>query len=169
MDGRTVHENDISLVIVHLPIKGARIIAAAPPPPPGRFPGMMRRFQYPSQQALASRAMSFGVTTRNAPAYKQAMEAHNLPLARKRLGRVGSFRGIVTQVYEDPTHQTLVVEFDPQYTHALTAVLTFRAYSRFPAMQTLQWREVVVSGPLIRYQDKVAVMLSQPGQIQVVH
>jgi len=169
VDGRAVRENDISLVIVHLPIKGAKIVAAVPPPVPNRFPGRMPGFRYPSQQAVASRTARLGLIARTAPAYKQAMEAHNLALARQSLGEVGRFHGIVTQVYQDPTHQTLVLAFDPQYTHAVTAIVTFRAYSRFPNMQTLQGREVVVSGPLIRYQDKIAVMLSQPGQIQVVH
>lgn len=169
VDGRTVRENDISLVIVHLPVKGARIVAAAPPPPPpSRFPGMMRRFRFPPQQALAARAVSFGLTTRSAPTYRQAIDAHNLALGRQRLGRPGSFHGVVTQVYQDPQHQTLVLDFDPQYPRALTAVLTFRAFSRFPDMQTLRGREVVVSGPLLRYQDKIAVMLSQPSQVQVV-
>ena len=77
------------------------------------------------------------------------MEAHNLPLARRSLGRPGRFHGTVTQVTQDAQNQTLVLEFDPQYTHALTAVLTFRGYSRFPNMQTLRGREVVVSGPLL--------------------
>jgi len=169
VDGRAVRENAISLVIVHLPIKGAKIVAAVPPPVANRFPGRMPGFQYPSQQAVAARTVQLGVIARNAPGYTQAMEAHNLARARQSLGKSVRFHGIVTQVYQDPTHQTLVLDFDPQYTHALTAVLTFRAYSRFPNMQTLQGREVVVSGPLIRYQDKIAVMLTQPGQIQVVH
>jgi len=169
VDGRAVRENDISLVIVHLPIKGARIIAAAPPPVPNGLPGRMPRFRYPSQQAVASRTAPLALITRNSPIYIRAMDAHNLVYARQSLGRAILFHGVVTQVYQDPTHQTLVLDFDPQYAHALTAVLTFRAYSRFPNMQTLQGREVVVSGPLIRYQDKIAVMLSQPGQIQVVH
>jgi len=169
VDGRAVTENVISLVIVHLPIKGAQIVAAASPPvPPARLPGMMRAFRYPPQQAIASRTISLGLTTRNGPAYKQAMDAHNLALARQSLGRAGRFHGIVTQVYEDPQHQTLILDFDPQYARALTAVLTFRGYSRFPNMQSLRGREVVVSGPLIRYQDKIAIMLSQPGQIQLV-
>lgn len=168
VDGHAVHGNDISLVIIHLPIKGARIIAAAPPQP--RQPaGVLRRPRYPFQQSVASRALVFGSTARSAPAYKQAMDAHNIAQARQSLGRAVRFHGTVTKVYQDPAHQTLVLDFDPQYTRALTAVLTFRGYSRFPNMQALQGREVVVSGPLIRYQDKVAVMLTQPGQIQVVH
>ena len=170
IDGHAVKENDISLVIIHLPIKGARIIAAVPPPTLNGFQVRRTfRFRYPPQQAVASRTMVFGGVARNAPAYKQAMDAHNMALAQRSLGRTGHFHGVVTKVYQDPVHQTLVLDFDPQYTRALTAVLTFRSFSRFPNMQALQGREVVVSGPLIRYQDKVAVMLTQPGQIQVVH
>lgn len=168
VDGRAVRENDISLVIVHLPIKGARVIAAAPPPP-AASPSVRGRFHYPPQQAIASRTVVFGSTTRSAPAYTQAMASHNLALARQSLGKSGRFRGVVTQVYQDPQNQTLVLDFDPQYTRAITAVLTFRGYSRFPNMRSLRGREIVVSGPFLRYQDKIAVMLSQPSQIQVVH
>ena len=166
IDGHAVHENDISLVIVHLPIKGARIVAAALPPP---TPGMVRRFQFPPQQRMASRSAQFGVTARTAPAYKQAMDAHSLMLARKNIGKQSSFHGTVANVTQDAQGQTLTVEFDPQYRLAVTAVLTFRAYSRFPNMQTLRGREVVVSGPLLQYGDKIAVMLTRPSQIQVVH
>ena len=171
VDGRSVHENTISLVIIHLPIKGARIIAAAPSPSnrPVRqtFGTFSRRF--PPQQRIASPTAQFGVTARNSQPYKQAVEAHNLAAARRSLGRTASFHGTVANVTQDAQNQTLTLEFDPQYQKAVAAVLTFRAYLRFPNMQTLRGREVVVSGPFLLYGDKVAVMLTQPSQIQVVH
>jgi len=169
VDGHAVHENDVTLVIVHLPIKGARIVAAVPPPVTNNSPRRSFTPRYPAQPQVASASVNFGTVARAAPLYKSSLDAHNMALAQRSLGKPVRFRGVVTQVYEDPTHQTLVVDFDPQYTHALTAVLTFRGYRQFPNMRTLQGREVVVSGPLIRYQDKIAVMLSQPTQIQVVH
>ena len=168
VDGHTVHENAISLVIVHLPIKGARIVAAVPPPSVPT-PGTMRRFQFPPQQRVASPNARFGMIARTVPAYTQAMEAHNLALARRSLGGARRFHGIVTQVTQDAQNQTLTLEFDPLYPRALTAVLTFRGYSRFPNMQSLRGKEVVVSGPLLQYGDKVAVMLTQPNQVQIVH
>ena len=173
VDGHAVHGNDISLVIIHLPIKGARIVAASAPPPPQSYGvvrrtfGMVRRF--PPQQQMASPSVQFGITARTSPSYKRAAEAHSLMLARRSLGRTFSFHGTVTQVTQDAQNQTMTVEFDPVYRLAVTGVLTFRAYSRFPNMQSLRGREVVVSGPLLRYGDKVAVMLTQPSQIQVVH
>ena len=166
VDGQAVHENDVTLVIVHLPIKGARIIAAAPPPP---SPGMMRRFQFPPQQQIASASTPFGAISRSAPLYKQATDAHNMAFARQTLGRSGRFHGTVALVMQDAHNQTLTLAFDPQYQRAMTAVLTFPDYARFPNMQALRGREVVVSGPLLQYGDKVAVMLTQPSQIQVVH
>ena len=170
VDGHAVRENDVTLVIVHLPIKGARIVAAAPPPvPTNNFPRRTFRPRYPGQQQVASASASFGAIARTAPLFKSAMDAHNLALAERSLGKTAHFRGVVSKVYQDPANQTLILDFDPLYKHALTAVLTFRGYRQFPNMQTLQGREVVVSGPLIRYQDKTAVMLSQPAQIQVVH
>jgi len=170
VDGHAVRENAVTLVIIHLPIRGARIVAAAPPSAQANnFPRRSFRPRYPAQQQMASASARFGTIARTAPLYKSAMDAHNLALAKRSLGKAARFRGVVSQVFQDPANQTLVVDFDPQYTRALTAVLTFRGYRSFPAMRTLQGREVVVSGPLIRYQDKIAVMLSQPAQIQVVH
>ena len=130
---------------------------------------MMRQFRYPPQQRVASPSARFGAVARTSPSYGQAVEAHNLTAARGRLGKTASFHGAVASVTQDAQNQTLTVEFDPQYQKAVAAVLTFRGYSRFPNMQTLRGREVVVSGPLLQYGDKVAVMLTQPSQIQVVH
>ena len=169
VDGHAVHENAISLVIIHLPIKGARIVAATPPPPaPGQAARMTSGYRLPPQQQIASPGARFAAISRTSVLYKQAMEAHNLTLAQRSLGRTVRFRGTITQVIQDAQSQTLTLAFDPQYTRAMTAVLTFRGFSRFPNMQWLQGREVVVSGPLLRYGDKTAVMLTQPTQIQVV-
>ena len=169
VDGHTVHENTISLVVVHLPIKGARIVAATPPQPaPSQAAGMTSGYRLPPQQQIALPSARFTAISRTSILYKQTMEAHNLTLAQRSLGRTVRFRGTITQVTQDAQSQRLTLAFDPQHTRALTAVLTFGGYSRLPNMQWLQGKEVVVSGPLLRYGDKMAVMLTQPTQIQVV-
>ena len=175
IDGHSVKENDVTLVVIHLPVKGAQVMPVAPPPPPPvgfPWPARPGQFQplFPPQQAVASASAKFGVIARTSSVYEQAMDAHNFALARQRMGQTASLRGTVIQVYQSRNNKLLKLDFDPNYRRALTVAVRREYFSQFPNMNALPLKEVVVTGVVSTDSDgSPNIYLTQPQQIQVVH
>ena len=161
VDGHAVTENDVSLVIVHVPVSGAAapVVRAAFLPPP-------------SSSGLGSFVVSpipFARITQSSLEFRQAVDTQRLGTAAKRVGRVIRIRGIVSCVSSSPSAPGVVLDFEPDVSQqGVTASLAFTSNSHDPGIQAVLGKEVVVTGVLSRSQGAPQIVVTRPAQVQIV-
>jgi hypothetical protein len=121
-----------------------------------------------SQHDAASKTAKFGSLEKTGDAYKSALDAHDLEGASKLVGKDGAFRGTVAKVFEQRDGSLLVMDFDPNFRTALTAVLRRADYAKFPDVRELEGKEVVVSGKFTDFRGHAQIELTDPAQIKIV-
>ena len=127
-----------------------------------------RDVQKKLQREVASGTASFATIARSDDAYQKARDAHDLDGAHKVLGQTGSFKGTVTQLFEERDGDLVILDFDKNYRAAMTAIVRNVDFSKFPDMKALEGKEIVVSGKFSEYQGRAQIELTDPGQIQLV-
>jgi hypothetical protein len=127
-----------------------------------------RDVQKKLQREVASKTATFGRISKSDHVYQKARDAHDLDGAHKFLGQPGAFKGTVTQIFEERDGDLLILDFDKNYRTAMTAILRNADFSKFPDMQMLQDKELVISGKFTEYQGRAQVELSDPAQIKLV-
>src|SRR5712692_10581993 len=75
------------------------------------------------QPAVASKTAHFESVLKTDPLYKTALDAHDLDGAKKNVGATGAFKGTVSKIFQERDGDLLILDFDPNYRTALTAVL----------------------------------------------
>ena len=88
--------------------------------------------------------------------------------AHQALGQTGSFRGTVTQLFEERDGDLVILDFDKNYRTALTAIVRNADFPKFPDLKALEGKEIVVSGKFTDYQGRVQIEVTDPGQIKIV-
>ncbi|MDQ3908393.1 MAG: hypothetical protein M3268_08610 [Acidobacteriota bacterium] len=121
-----------------------------------------------SQHDAASKTAKFGSVEKTSDAYKSALDAHDLEGASKLVGKDGAFRGTVAKVFEQRDGSLLIIDFDPNFRTALTAVLRRADYAKFPDVRELEGKEIVVSGKFTDFRGRAQIELSDPAQIKIV-
>ncbi len=150
IDGNPVTENDVSLVIVHLPVSGAPQPAA---------PG--------AASASGVSPASFGVVRRTTLSYQQSLDIRTLSAAQAAalVGRVVRLRGTVF-VFSQMGGST-ALGFAPNTTPSgIHAALPFSGWHN-PA-QSLIGREVILTGTLTRSGRGVQLVVNHPNWVQIV-
>src|SRR5258708_1900089 len=122
----------------------------------------------PLQHVVASKTAKFGTVDKDDAAYKNALDAHDLAGTLKLVGKSGAFKGTVSKLYEERDGDMIVLDFDPNYRTALTALLRNAAFPKFPDVKTLEGKEIVVSGNFVDYHGKAQIELTDPKQIKIV-
>ena len=122
----------------------------------------------PLQHVVASKTAKFGAVDRDDAAYKSALDAHDLAGTLKLVGQEGSFRGIVSKLFEERDGDLIVFDFDPNYRTAITAVLKNPDFPKFPDVKTLEGKEIAVSGKFLDYHGKAQIELTHPKQIKII-
>ncbi len=148
IDGRPVTENDVSLVIVHLPVSGA-----PQPIPAAALPG--------------TNSGGFGIVRRAARSYRQARDTRTLSAAQAAalVGHVVRLRGTVFVFSQMGGSATL--GFAPNATPSrIHVALPFSSW-RNPA-QSLIGREVILTGTLTHSGSGILLVVSHPNWVQVV-
>jgi hypothetical protein len=125
--------------------------------------------QKPLQHLVASKTAKFGSVSKTNEIYSSALDAHDLAAAYKRVGQSGAFRGTVSKIFEERDGDLVILDFDPQYTTALTAVLKNPDFAKFPDLKVLEGQEIVVSGTFVDYRGKAEIVLTSPEQIKMVN
>jgi len=69
----------------------------------------------PLQHVVASKTAKFETVDKDDPAYKNALDAHDLAGAQKLIGKEGSFRGTVSKFFEERDGDLIVFDFDPNF------------------------------------------------------
>ena len=122
----------------------------------------------PLQHVVASKTAKFGTVDKDDAAYKNALDAHDLPGTLKLVGQQGSFKGTVSKFFEERDGDLIVFDFDPNYRTAITAVLKNADFPKFPDVKTLAGKEIVISGRFVDYHGKAQIELTDPKQIRIV-
>jgi hypothetical protein len=124
--------------------------------------------QKPLQHSIASKTAKFGSISKTDEIYASALDAHDLAGAFKKIGQTGAFKGTVSKIFEERDGDLMILDFDPDYKTALTAVLKNPEFPKFPDMKPLEGKEIVVSGSFVDYHGKAEILLTDPDQIKIV-
>jgi hypothetical protein len=121
--------------------------------------------QHVSQSSLAAKR-PFAAIPASSPAVRAALAPKDLAGARKLEGKSGAFAGVVSKVYA--TGGIVILDFDPDYKSALTAVVKAPAFAQFPDLKTLDGKRVLVRGQFIDFHGKPEIDMTRAEQIAVV-
>jgi hypothetical protein len=127
-----------------------------------------RAVQKKLQREIASKTVTFVAIGTIDDAHQKARDAHDLDGAHKALGETGSFKGSVTQLFEQRDGDLVILDFDKNYRTGLTAVVRNADFAKFPDLKALEGKEIVVSGKFTDYQGRAQIELTDPGQIKLV-
>jgi hypothetical protein len=127
-----------------------------------------RDVQKKLQKEVASKTAAFEMIAKSDEAYQKARDAHDLDGAHKVLGQSGSFKGTVTQLFEERDGDLVILDFDKNYRTALTAIVRNADFPKFPELKALEGKEIVVSGKFTDYQGRAQIELTDPAQIKLV-
>lgn len=123
---------------------------------------------YDAGQSAAAASGSFGAISPSSPTLASTLDAHDLSTAASMVGSTGTFRGVVSKVYMPKTNDLVILDFDPNYRTALTAIIQAQNFTRFPSLDPLVGKSVVVTGTFENYQRKIQVLISDPSQIKIL-
>ena len=122
---------------------------------------------FPAQASVAAKT-AFGTVPAASPAVKKALEAHALAAAQALIGKPGAFQGTVSKVYVPRNNGRVVLDFDPDYHSALTAVVNPEAYAKFPTLVGLAGKRVLIQGKFSAYHNAPQIELTGPAQVKVI-
>ncbi len=122
----------------------------------------------PSQRELASTNAVFAAVEPTAAALKTALDAHDLAGGLKQVDRAGGFKGKVSAVFEPRGGAMAILNFDPEYRTAMTAVVKKDDFGKFPDLKKLIGKEVLVTGKFINYQGRAELILTNLAQVEVI-
>ncbi len=122
----------------------------------------------PLQHVVASKTAKFGEVNKADGSYQSALDAHDLAAALKLVGKEGAFKGTVSKLFEERDGDIVVLDFDPNYRTALTAVLRNADFPKFPDMRTLEGKEILISGKFVDYHGAAQIELTDPKQVMMI-
>lgn len=122
----------------------------------------------PKPQSSVAAKTEFAAARASDPAVAGAIDAKDLTAARKLLNKEGGFVGTVARVYQPENNHLVILNFDKKFTNALTAVLKPAAYAKFPDMDKLEGKKVLVTGKFVAYKGRPEIELTDPAQIKIV-
>lgn len=120
------------------------------------------------QKEVASGTAIFATVARTDDAYQNARDAHDLDGAHHALGQPGSFKGTVSQLFEQRDGDLAILDFDKNYRTALTAIVRNADFAKFPELKPLEGKEIIVSGKFTDYQGRAQIQITDPDQIKLV-
>jgi hypothetical protein len=88
------------------------------------------------QKEVASKTTTFATVAKTDDAYQNARDSHDLDGAHKAVGQAGSFRGTITQIFEERDGDLVILDFDKNYRTALTAIVRNADFPKFPELKS---------------------------------
>ena len=121
----------------------------------------------PPQKSVASKA-AFGTIASADAKVKSASDPKDLTKAGKMAGKTGIFSGMVAQVYAMKGNNMVLLNFDKDYKAAVTGVVRAKSFSKFPDLETLKGKKVLVSGKVEDYKGRPEIVLDSLDDIKIV-
>ena len=121
-----------------------------------------------SQESVASKK-PFGTIKATDEAVTKALDAKDVEGAKKLIGKEGAFVGTVVKIYTAKGNSLMVLNFDPDFRSALTAILEPGEFDKFPNLKDLRDKKVLVKGKFVLYKKtQPQIELTDPAQIKIV-
>ena len=121
-----------------------------------------------SQASVASKK-PFGTVKADDAAVTKALDAKDMEGAKKLIGKEGSFVGTVVKIYTAKGNSLMILNFDPDFRSALTAILEPGEFDKFPNLKDLRDKKVLVKGKFVLYKKtQPQIELTDPAQIKIV-
>lgn len=118
------------------------------------------------QQSKIALKSAFPNVSKNA--LKGALDAKNLAISKKSVGKVAVFTGTVVRVYAPKSGAMVLLNFAQNYKSALVGIVKKQDFRRFPDLQTLKGKPVALRGKVVLYKGAPEIELSQSGAIRLV-
>jgi hypothetical protein len=83
-------------------------------------------------------------------------------------GKKAFLIGTIANVYSPADHGIVILDFDPDYHHTITAVARPESYAKLPDLAKLNGQKVLVSGKPIDYHGKPEFILTSSDQVKLV-
>ncbi len=101
-------------------------------------------------------------------AVAKALKATDLKGAEKMVGKSGAFTGTVSETYAPKSGKLVILNFDKDYKKALTAVVKSEDFAKFPDLQALTGKKVLVTGKFVSYKNATEIELTNPAQLKLI-
>lgn len=126
-----------------------------------------KRTKTKSQSHLAQKGV-FPVVKATDARLKRAVSATNLAAATKLRGQNAQFVGVVTKVFAPGSGAIVLLNFAKNYKTALVGVIKAKDFARFPNLQNLANKRVLLTGKVVNYKGQTEIELTKSGAICVV-
>ncbi len=134
---------------------------------------MLMAIQRQGHQAMESRALRsvYASVGTQHPDVLGAIDATDLPGARRRIGEESSFTGTVSVFYVPQDGSVRLLDFHPDYRQAIVVAVKPADYGRFgglAGLEHLAGQRVLVRGRFFLFKGRPEVELASPAQIKLV-
>jgi DNA/RNA endonuclease YhcR with UshA esterase domain len=120
------------------------------------------------QSEVASKTAKIATIAATAPAVKSALAANDLAGAKAQVGKTVAFTGTVSKVYAPKSNKLVILNFDPDYKKAMTAVVFSTTFAKFPDLTTLDGKKLLVSGKVTEFHGGYEIVVSSPTDLKIV-
>ena len=123
-----------------------------------------------AQEARVLRSLYASVGMEH-PEVRAAIDAADLPGARRRIGKESSFSGTVSAFYAPEDGSVRLLNFHSDYRQAIVAAVKPADYSKLgglPGLEHLVGQRVLVRGRFFLFKGRPEVELASPGQLKLV-
>lgn len=153
-----------SLILAALCIAGTLIYSLAPSV--WAAPNLLE--QFPVRNAVRSKPRGGAFPSVSKAQLTGALDARNLALLNKSVGKTALCIGVVDKVYAPKNGAMVLLNMAPNYKTALVGMVRARDFRQFPNLQLLKGKRVALRGKIVSYRGKPEIELTAPGAIQIV-
>lgn len=119
-------------------------------------------------QAEVEAKAQFATVKADDGAVKKALDAKQLDEAKKLIGKEGAFKGTVTKVFAPKGNAVVILDFAPNFKEAVTAVVKAESYPKFPDLNQLKDKKVLVTGKFEDFRGAPQIVLEKLDQIKLI-
>lgn len=120
------------------------------------------------QSVVASKTVTFTTVKVADPSVKKSISANDIDAVKKKMDKDVTIRGTVRQLFSPKSNSIVVLNFANDYWTAATVMVRARNYDKFPDLQTLKDKKVLITGRVTDYNEKPQIEVSEPGQIKII-
>lgn len=99
---------------------------------------------------------------------KKALDSHDLAGAKKLVGREGAIQGTVAKVFTPRSNALVILNFDKDYKKALVVVVKAADFAKFPDLETLKDKHVLIRGKFVEYNGAPELALTDASHLKIV-
>src|SRR5688572_13237887 len=122
---------------------------------------------HPAQASVAIKK-PFATIPAKDPALTKATEAKDLATVKKLVNKEAALKGTVDKVFASRGNSIVILNFAKNYKDAASVVLKPENYAKFPNMETLKDKTILVTGKVNLFREQPQIELTKPDQLKIV-